>query len=220
MTRITENHIELLAIECLEALGYSYVYAPDIAADGDTPERENYEQVLLISRLQKAVRKINPSLATEVLNEAIKELQRIASPELLTNNETFHRYLTEGIPVSKRVDGDDRGDRVWLVDFNDPYNNEFVAANQFTIIENHSNKRPDIILFINGIPLVIIELKNAADENATIRSAFKQIETYKAQIPSLFAFNTFNIISDGLEARGRFCIRRLQPVYGMENSRW
>ncbi|HRO45344.1 type I restriction endonuclease subunit R [Agriterribacter sp.] len=201
MTRITENHIELLAIECLEALGYSYVYAPDIAADGHTPERENYEQVSLISRLQKAVRKINPALSAEIQNEAIKELQRIASPELLTNNETFHRYLTEGIPVSKRVDGDDRGDRVWLVDFNDPYNNEFVAANQFTIIENHSNKRPDIILFINGIPLVVMELKNAADENATIRSAFKQIETYKVQIPSLFTFNAFNIISDGLEAR-------------------
>src|SRR6185312_5053566 len=130
MTRITENHIELLAIECLEALGYDYVYGPDIAPDGDTPERESYGQPLLLSRLQKAVRKINASLTPEIISEAIKELQRIASPELLTNNETFHRYLTEGIPVNKRVEGDDRGDRVWLVDFNNPLNNEFVVANQ------------------------------------------------------------------------------------------
>lgn len=201
MTRISENHIELLAIEHLEAIGYQYIYAPDIAPDGETPERESYEQVLLIERLRKAVRKINFSLSTDVLEEAIKELQRIHSPETLTNNETFHRYLTEGIPVNKRVDGDDRGDRVWLIDFNDPMNNEFVVANQFTIIENHNNKRPDIIIFINGIPLVVMELKNAADENATIKTAFKQIETYKALTPSLFTFNGFNIISDGLEAK-------------------
>ncbi|MCZ2131526.1 MAG: type I restriction endonuclease subunit R, partial [Bacteroidia bacterium] len=123
------------------------------------------------------------------------------SPELLTNNETFHRLLTEGIPVSKRVDGDDRGDRVWLIDFKNPHNNEFVVANQFTIIENGNNKRPDVILFVNGIPLVVIELKNAADENTTIHSAFKQVETYKAIIPSLFTYNGFVVISDGLEAK-------------------
>ncbi|WP_461534436.1 HsdR family type I site-specific deoxyribonuclease [Sinomicrobium sp.] len=201
MNRITENHIEQLAIERLEALGYEYIYAPDIAPDGATPERDSYEQVLLLNRLQNAVKRINPDIPADAQAEAIKEIQRIASPELLANNETFHRLLTEGIPVSKQVDGDDRGDRVWLVDFNDPYNNEFVVANQFTIIENGNNKRPDVLLFVNGIPLVVIELKNTADENTTIHSAFKQVETYKTIIPGLFTYNGFVIISDGLEAK-------------------
>lgn len=201
MTRITENIIESFAIELLTKLGYEYIYAPNIAPDADNPERDSYEQVLLLDRLQRAVRRINPTIPADPLAEAIKEIQRIASPELLTNNETFHRFLTEGIPVSKRVDGDDRGDRVWLIDFKNPDNNEFVVANQFTIIENGYNKRPDVILFINGFPLVVIELKNAADENTTIHSAFRQVETYKAIIPSLFTFNSFVVISDGLEAK-------------------
>lgn len=201
MTRITEYNIEAFAIELLEKLGYEYIYAPDIAPDGESPERNNYEQVLLLGRLQNAVRKINPNIPDASQAEAIKEIQRIASPELLTNNETFHRYLTEGIPVSKSVDGHDRGDRVWLIDFNSHANNDFVVANQFTIIENGNNKRPDILIFINGIPLVVFELKNPADENTTINSAFKQIETYKSLIPCLFTYNGLVVISDGLEAK-------------------
>lgn len=201
MTRITENIIESFTIELLDKLGYEYIYPPDIAPDSENPERNSYEEVLLVNRLQNAVKRINHSIPADAQTEAIKEIQRIASPELLTNNETFHRLLTEGIPVSKRVDGDDRGDRVWLIDFKNPHNNEFVVANQFTIIENGHNKRPDVILFINGIPLVVIELKNAADENTTINSAFKQVETYKTLIPSLFTYNGFVVISDGLEAK-------------------
>jgi len=201
MTRITENIIEAFTIELLDKLGYEYIYAPDIAHDSENPQRDSYAQVLLLNRLQNAVKRINHSIPADAQAEAIKEIQRIASPELLTNNETFHRLLTEGIPVSKRVDGDDRGDRVWLIDFKNPHNNDFVVANQFTIIENGNNKRPDVILFVNGIPLVVIELKNAADENTTINSAFKQVETYKAIIPSLFTYNGFVVISDGLEAK-------------------
>lgn len=127
MSKITENDIELLAIECLESMGYSYLYAPEIAPDSDTPERESFEQVLLLGQLQQAVKWLNPGIPADVQAEAIKEIQRISSPELLTNNEAFHRLLTEGVPVSKRVDGDDRGDRVWLIDFEDPLNNEFVV---------------------------------------------------------------------------------------------
>jgi type I restriction enzyme R subunit len=201
MTRITENTIEAFAIELLHKLGYEYIYAPDIAPDSENPERERFSDVLLLNRLQNVVKRINRSIPADAQSEAIKEIQRIASPELLTNNETFHRLLTEGIPVSKRVDGDDRGDRVWLIDFKNPLNNDFVVANQFTIIENGNNKRPDVILFVNGIPLVVIELKNAADENTTIHSVFKQVETYKAIIPSLFTYNGFVVISDGLEAK-------------------
>ena len=201
MTRITENIIEAFAIEILDKLGYAYVYGPEIAPDSEHPERESFEQVLLVGRLQHAVQRINPNIPPAAQAEAIKEMQRIASPDLLANNEAFHRLLTEGIPVSKRVGGDERGDRVWLIDFNTPANNDFVAVNQFTIIENGNNKRPDVILFVNGIPLVVIELKNAADENTTILSAFKQVETYKAIIPSLFTYNALVVISDGLEAK-------------------
>jgi type I restriction enzyme R subunit len=201
MTKITESSIELLAIQRLESLGYHYLYGPDLAPDGISPERDSFEQVLLINRLKSVVRKINPGIPADAQNEGIKEIQRIASPELLANNETFHRLLTEGIPVTKRVQGDDRGDRVWLIDFKNPQNNEFLVVNQFIIVENHQNKRPDILLFVNGIPLVVIELKNAADEKANIHSAFRQIETYKAIVPSLFTYNGFNIISDGLEVK-------------------
>jgi type I restriction enzyme R subunit len=155
----------------------------------------------LLGRLQSAVKRINHSIPVDSQEEAVKEIQRIASPEMLTNNETFHRFLTEGIPVSKQVDGNERGDRVWLIDFKNPYNNDFLVANQFTIIENGHQKRPDVLLFVNGIPLVVMELKNAADENTTIRSAFKQIGTYKALIPGLFTYNAFAVISDGLEAK-------------------
>ena len=201
MTRITENHIEEFAIELLEKQGYQYIYAPDIAPDGETPERENYEQVILMERLRRAVRRINPLIPTDQQEEAIREIQRITSPELIANNETFHRYLTEGVPVSYHQDGGERGDLVWLVDFHHPQNNDFVVCNQFTVIENNHTKRPDVLLFVNGLPLVLVELKNAADENATVQSAFRQIETYKAQIPSLFTYNTLLIISDGLEAK-------------------
>ncbi|WP_454245199.1 type I restriction endonuclease subunit R [Psychroflexus sp. MBR-150] len=198
---MTENTIEEFTIKLLEHLGYQYIYAPNIAHDGENPERSSYEEILLAERLKEAIRRINPTVPTEAQEEATKEIQRLNSPELLTNNEQFHRLLTEGIKVSYQKDGQQRGDLVWLVDFNIPENNDFIVANQFTVVEDGVNKRPDIILFVNGIPLVVMELKNAADENATIKSAFRQIETYKATISSLFTYNAFTIISDGLEAR-------------------
>ncbi len=201
MTRLTEHTIEEFAIELLEDMGYRYIYAPDIAPDSDNPLRENFEQVLLMDALETAVRRINPDISLPVQAEALKEIQRIASPDLLINNETFHRYLTEGIPVIKRVGSDERGDRLWLIDFDNPLNNDFVVANQFTVIENGVNKRPDVLLFVNGIPLVVMELKNAADESTTVRSAFRQIETYKSAIPTLFTYNGLVVISDGLEAK-------------------
>ncbi|MGB4285201.1 MAG: type I restriction endonuclease, partial [Bacteroidales bacterium] len=156
MTPITENSIEEFAIELLEKLGYESVYGPDIAPDNEfstsfgatSDKRESYEQVLLNNRLRKALKRINRNMPADVLEDAIKEIQRIHSPELLTNNETFHRFLTEGIPVSKRVDGEDRGDLVWLIDFKNPYNNDFLVVNQFTVVENNHPKRPDIVLFV------------------------------------------------------------------------
>jgi len=187
-SKLTESAIEELAIERLQRLGYSYLHGSIIAFDGSSPERTSYTEVILNGRLRAAVDKINPHLPADVRATAIKEVQRIHSPELLVNNEAFHRMLTEG-------------ERVWLIDFDNPLNNDFLVVNQFTVLENHFNKRPDLILFVNGIPLVVIELKNAADENTTLHSAFQQLETYKATIPSLFTSNAFNVISDGFEAK-------------------
>ncbi|MGC1307740.1 MAG: type I restriction endonuclease subunit R [Phormidesmis sp.] len=199
--RLTESAIETLAIELFERQGYSYIHAPDIAPDGPTPERSRYEDVILTARLEAALHRINPSVGPDQLQTALKDVQRIQSPDLLANNETFHRLLTEGVNVPYQDGGNERGELVWLIDFAHPENNDFVVANQFTVIENGKEKRPDLVLFINGLPLVVIELKNATDENATLKSAYQQLETYKATIPSLFTPNAILIISDGLEAR-------------------
>lgn len=201
MPTLTESKIEEFAIGLFEQLGYSYFYGPDIAPDGVCPKRTSFEEVVMTENLRSAVYRINPKLSQEVCDEAVSKVLRIAAPDLLANNEAFHRMLTEGIPVSVHKDGSERGELVWLVDFDNPHNNDFTVVNQFTVIENNHNKRPDVILFVNGLPLVVIELKNAADENATVQSAFRQIETYKETIPSLFAYNSVVVISDGLEAR-------------------
>jgi type I restriction enzyme R subunit len=199
--RLNENAIENLAIERLQALGYEHIHGAEIAPDSTNPERESFADVLLIERLRQAVKRINPSIAQPALDEAIKTIERISSPELLANNEALHRLLTEGVNISYQKDGGQRGDLVWLIDFANPDNNEFLVVNQYTIIENNQNKRPDLILFVNGIPLVVIELKNAADENTTLKSAYQQLNTYKDTIPSLFTYNSFVVISDGLEAK-------------------
>lgn len=201
MSTLTESKIEEFAIGLFEQLGYSYFYGPDIAPDGICPKRASFEEVVMTENLRSAVYRINPKLSQEVCDEAVSKVLRIASPDLLANNETFHRMMTEGISVSVHKDGAERGELVWLVDFDNPQNNDFTVVNQFTVIENNHNKRPDVILFVNGLPLVVIELKNAADENATVQSAFRQIETYKETIPSLFTYNSVVVISDGLEAR-------------------
>ena len=200
-TKITESAIETFAIELLEKCSYQYIYAPSIAPDGETPERESFEDVLLLERLQAAVGRINPTIPADIREDAVKQIQRLNSPELIANNEAFHRLLTEGIKVTFRKNGHSRGELVWLVDFKNPENNDFLVANQFTVIENNVNKRPDVVLFINGLPLVVIELKNPVDENATLKSAFKQLQTYKQAIPGLFTYNGIMVISDGLEAK-------------------
>ena len=201
MSKLTESAIETLAIQLFEQLGYSAIHAPDISPDGDHPERTRYDEVLLTGRLKSALNRINPGMTDAVLHAALKEVERIHSPELLNNNETFHRLLTEGVKVSTQYEGNERGEIVWLIDFDTPDHNEFVVASQFTVIENNQHKRPDLVVFVNGIPLVVIELKNAADENATLQSAFKQISTYKQAIPGLFTYNALLVISDGLEAK-------------------
>lgn len=201
MVRLIESDIEELTIKLLENFGYKHIYAPDIAPDSDAPERNNFSDVLLIDRLRSAIRNINPTIPESAREQALKDVERIHSPELLTNNETFHRLLTEGVNVTYQKEGHERGDLVFLIDFDNPENNEFLVVNQFTVIENHQEKRPDVILFVNGLPLVVIELKNPTNENTTLKSAYEQLGTYKATISGLFTYNALLVISDGLEAK-------------------
>lgn len=201
MAKLTESEIEELALEYLENIGYDYRHGCILAPDGEQPEREKYDDVILKNRLINAINTLNPDIPIEAREEAFRQIITINSPDLLNNNEIFHQYLTEGIDIEYQKDGETRGGKVWLIDFEHPENNEYLAVNQFTVIENNHDRRPDIILFINGLPLVVIELKNPADEQATIETAYKQLQTYKAEIPSLFTYNALLIISDGLEAR-------------------
>jgi type I restriction enzyme, R subunit len=196
---ISEDHIEQIVIQEFIDLGYSYVNGADISPDGVYQERE-FDEVVLKQRFQTAIAKLNPNVPHEAQEEAIKKVLRTDSPNLFQNNYQVHRYLTDGVDVEYRKGDRIAGDKVWLIDYENPTNNEYLVVNQFTIIENNVNKRPDIILFVNGLPLVVIELKNAADENATIHSAFNQLQTYKQTISSLFLYNALLIISDGWEA--------------------
>ncbi len=199
MAVISEDHIEQIIIQEFIELGYQYINGTDISPDGSMPERE-YNEVVLKNRLQEAIAKLNPSIPYEAQEEALRKVLRSDSPELFQNNYQFHKYLTEGVDVEYRKTDRIAGDKVWLIDYENPSNNEFLVINQFTVIEGNTNKRPDVILFVNGLPLVVIELKNAADENADVNAAFNQLQTYKHTIPSLFQYNALLIASDGWDA--------------------
>lgn len=198
---ISENEVEDVTLELLLGLGYKILHGPDIAPDGPSPERESYQDVVLTNRLKAAVDSLNPLVPEEAREEALKKVERIGGPSVVDNNHQFHRMLVDGVDVEYRDNGRIVGDKVWLFDFEFPENNEFLAINQFTVIEGDYNRRPDIVLFVNGLPLGIIELKNMADESATIWSAYNQLQTYKNQIPSIFTYNEALVISDGYEAR-------------------
>ncbi len=156
---------------------------------------------MLLNRLENALSRINPDIPPYCREQAIKEVLNITSPDLISNNEKFHQYLTEGITVEYQKQGETRGEQLWLIDWQNPDNNEFLAINQFTVIEDNHNRRPDIILFINGLPLVVIELKNPADAKADTYKAYNQLQTYKREIPSLFTYNALLVISDGITAK-------------------
>ena len=201
MTHFAESTIEETALKWLKDMGYTIVFGNDIAPDEPAAERENYGEVILSRRLKDALRRINPSVPAEALEDAFRKVTRPSSPSLVGNNRSFHKMLADGIEVEYRHEGRIKGDKVWLVDFEDLDNNDWLAVSQFTVVENHINRRPDIVIFVNGLPLAVIELKNAADEKATIWSAFKQLQTYKNEITPLFVYNEALIISDGTHAR-------------------
>ncbi|MBI3837821.1 MAG: type I restriction endonuclease subunit R [Planctomycetia bacterium] len=198
----TESVVEQAALAWLEALGYSVRSGPEIAPGEPAAERDDYGQVILERRLRQALQRLNPNVPPDALEDAFRKLTRADFPSLVASNHVIHKYLVEGVPVEyQRRDGSLGGDLVRVLDFDTPEDNEFLAVNQFTVVEDRHERRPDIVLFVNGLPLAVIELKNAADENATIWSAFNQLQTYKQQIPSLFAFNEALVISDGVQAR-------------------
>ena len=201
-TFISEEDVEQYALDVLTGLGYERAYGPDISEGGLHPER-NYDEVVLLERLRRAIDKFNPEVPAEAKEEAIKKVLRVKSysQNLIENNHAFHRMLVDGVDVEYRKDGRIVGDKVWLFDFSHPDNNEFLAVNQFTVIERNNNRRADMVLFVNGLPLVVIELKNPADEEATIWKAYEQFQTYMQEISSLFAYNEVLVISDGTEAR-------------------
>ena len=201
MKPITEDKIETFAIEVLQSMGWEYVHGLAIAPGAEQSERENFEQIILVDRLRKSVSVLNPNIPHDAQEQAIQKVLRIYSPELLHNNETFHQLLVEKVKIPYYQDGFQRSYEVALIDFSTPLNNEFLCVNQYTIVEKNQNKRPDVLLFVNGLPIVVIELKNAADENATMRKAFDQLQTYKSTIPSLFTYNAICIISDGMECK-------------------
>jgi len=199
---LNESHIEEATLEWFRELGYESILGLELAPGEPRAERDSYAAVILEGRLQQAIGKLNPNIPEEGKEEAFRKVLRLATPSLIQANRTFHAMLRDGVPVEyKRPDGSIAGDLVRLIDFEENKNNNWLAVNQFTVIEGHHNRRADIVIFINGLPLAVFELKKATDEDATIWKAYSQLQTYKAQIPSLLQTNALLIISDGLEAR-------------------
>ncbi|MEX3809020.1 type I restriction endonuclease subunit R [Paraburkholderia sp. BR13439] len=198
---MTEDQLEQEALDWLRQVGYNHLYGPDIAPDGDSPERHDYRQVLLVDRVRDAIARLNPTIPFAAREDALRQVLNLDTPVLLSANRNFHNLLVNGVPVEYEKGGETRGDFVKLVDFEDESANEWVAVNQMRIEGPRQPRRPDIILVVNGLPLVLLELKNPADQNADIWRAYDQIQTYKEQIPDIFEYNEILVISDGSEAR-------------------
>ena len=201
---ILEDHVEQSCLAWLSALGWEVAHGPDISPpDAKTPgtERDSYREVLLKHRLRDAIRRLNPHIPAGAQDEAARMVQSPNVPGQVQANRAMHRWLVEGVPVQYQKDGETRGDRVKLVDWNDPAGNDWLALNQFSIQGPKQTRRPDVVLFLNGLPVVVLELKNPGDENADLWAAFNQLQAYKEDVPDLFIANELLVISDGIEAR-------------------
>ena len=199
---ITEDIIELAAIETLQELGWSYIHGTVIAPDGVQPERRSFGDVILIGRLEAAISRLNPDAPEAARGEALRRVLTGELPSLIEENRRIHKLLTDGVDVEFRGDnGKTAATKIWLIDFGHPDGNDWLAVNQFVVVENRANRRPDLVLFVNGLPVAVLELKNAGSQNATIADAYNQLQTYLHQIPSLFSTNAVLVTSDGMEAR-------------------
>ena len=201
MALITEDHVELQSIDWFRELGYQYKCGYDIASDGDEPERIDYRSVVLLERLQSALVRINPDIPTSAIDTAVSQLINPDIPALMSCNRQVHQWLTKGVKVTYHEGNQEVGKQLKVIDYDNPDNNDWLVVNQFTVHGHKHNRRPDIVVFVNGLPLSVIELKNVADENADIWAAFNQLQTYKTDIPDLFNYNVCMVISDGIFAR-------------------
>ena len=202
MTTLTEADIEQAVLDWLSGVGWQVAHGPDIAPDTSNAERDDYGQVVLQRRLRDALADLNPGLPSDALDDAFRRLTRPEGSTLEAHNRAFHRMLVNGVTVEYRDgEGRIRGAQVRAIDFDNPTANDWLAGNQFTVTENRNTRRPDVVLFLNGLPLGIIELKNPTDEDATIWTAWQQLQTYQAELPSLFSMNEMLMVSDGAQAR-------------------
>ncbi|MFM6157584.1 MAG: type I restriction endonuclease subunit R, partial [Sphaerospermopsis kisseleviana] len=200
--KFTESIIEQATLDWLSELGYTTLNGTEIAPDVPQTERQEYNEVILINRLQNALQTINPHIPFHTIQEAIKKITRTETPILYENNRRFHKYLTDGVDVEYQQNGQTQYKQVQLIDFDNIDNNDWLVVNQFRVKETGKTARiPDVVIFINGLPIAVIELKNAADENATIKGAFNQLQTYKNDISCLFPYNEILVVSDGIKAR-------------------
>ena len=199
---LNESIVEDAALTWFSELGYAVAHGPHLAPGEPAAERGTFGDVVLVGRLREAIRRLNPAMPEEAREDALRKVLRVGTPALVQTNRALHRLLRNGVPVEyPRPDGGIAGDHARLVDFRDPAANDWLVVNQFTVIEGQHNRRPDIVVFLNGLPLGVIELKNAADEDATIWSAYAQLQTYKAEIPALLHYNALLVVSDGVHAR-------------------
>lgn len=196
-----ESHIEHILIDQLVSQGYEYFYGPDIAPYSANPQRERFDSVILEQQLKASLERLNPDIPESALGEAYQRIVNLGSHDIMSNNEKFHHYLTDGITVEHFCDGQSKGLSVRLIDIENISNNSFWVVNQLVIKENNNEKRLDVVLFVNGLPLVIVELKSATNEKATLERAYQQIQNYKTAIPNIFSYNALCIISDGIDAR-------------------
>ena len=202
MTTLTEADVEQAALDWLSGLGWRVAHGPDIAPGSPGAERDDYGEVVLERRLRDVLAVLNPSLPSSALDDACRRLTRPQGATLEARNRAFHRMLVNGVEIEYRdAEGRVRGDQVTVLDFDEPANNDWLAVNQFTVTEDRNTRRPDVVLFVNGLPLGVIELKNPADEDATIWTAWQQLQTYKSELPTLFSMNEALVVSDGNEAR-------------------
>ena len=202
MTSFTESEVEAAALEWLGACGWNVAHGPEIAPDAAGSERSDYTQVVLETRLRDTLARVNPTLPAEALDDAFRKIMRPEGSTMEARNRAFHRLLVDGVTVEYGTGGGAvRGAQVSVLDYENPANNDWLAVNQFTVVEGEHERRPDIVLFVNGLPLGLIELKNPADEKATVWTAWNQIQTYKAELTDLFAFNAVLLASDGIDAR-------------------
>ena len=198
---VSEASVEDVALDWFGGLAWNIAHGSEIAPDTPGAERADYGEIVLAPRLRAALVRLNPPLPPSALDDAYRQLTRPEGATLEARNRAFHRMLVDGVTVEYRDGGAIRGAQVQAVDFERPSNNDWLAVNQFTVVENKHERRPDIVLFVNGLPLGVVELKNPTDENATVWTAWRQLQTYKAELPTLFAMNAVLIVSDGIDAR-------------------